>query len=185
MGRPALTRLMRDTGETALLGVLDGEADKAIYVDVVESDNPVRYTVPCGDRRELYCSAVGKCFLAFFDDAAIARYLERHTLIPHTRRTLTRPDELRAELRRVRRSGVAISDEERVEGASAVASAVLSAEGRPLAALVIGAPSARFRAHRARYSALVKAAAAELSSMLGMGRGPAASPKASVHREVG
>ncbi len=168
LGRPALIRLMRQTGETALLGVMTSEGDGATYADVVESDNPVRYTVPSGEKRELYCSAVGKCFLAFFDDISLARYLRGHTLVARTPRTITRLAELKAELRRIRQTGLAVSDEERVVGASAVAAPVLSPDGTPIAALVVGAPSARFRASRARYSNAVKEAAADLSLALGM-----------------
>src|SRR5688572_5089 len=58
--RPSLARLVEATGETALVGQLAPDADVVVYVDKAESTNPVRYTVPIGERRELYASAMGK-----------------------------------------------------------------------------------------------------------------------------
>lgn len=157
--RPLLRRLMRETGETALLGMLSSDANVAIYADKVESDNPVRYSVSITEQRELHCSAVGKCFLAFFDDDGIARYLKRHSLLAHTPKTITSRYKLREELARIRSAGVAHSEDERVIGASAVAAPIFGAEKKPIAAFVVGGPTERFRSRRRLYAKATVAAA--------------------------
>ena len=64
LARPILLRLVEATGETAVIGALAPDADLAMYLDRVESSNPIRYAVTVGERRELYCTAMGKALLA-------------------------------------------------------------------------------------------------------------------------
>src|SRR4051812_44154372 len=63
--RPVLEWLAGETGETILLGVLSEDGDEISYVDVIESDKPLRFAVRIGNRRPLYCTAAGKTMLAF------------------------------------------------------------------------------------------------------------------------
>lgn len=168
LARPFLRQLAHTTGETALVGVKASSGDVAVYVDTFESDNPVRYTVPVGEPRELYCSAVGKCILAFFDDEQLTRYLGKHRLIAHTARTITSAKRLVEELKRIRSLGIATSEDERMVGVSAVAAPVYTRGTGPLAVFVIGAPTERFRANRRDYARAVVSAAKELSRIVGL-----------------
>src|SRR5690606_28857585 len=63
--RPIMQTLVNKTGETVVLGTLASDAEMAIYVSKVESSNPIRYTVNVGERRDLYCTAIGKILLAY------------------------------------------------------------------------------------------------------------------------
>lgn len=166
LAQPLLRELARKTGETALLGVSTPAGDSAVYVDRVESDNPVRYTVAVGEVRELYCSALGKCLLAFSDEERLARYLASHRLVAHTKRTITVASQLRDELRRIRRTGIAYSEDERAVGASAVAAPVFVRDQEVIAAFVVGGPTQRFRARKRVYAEAAAAAANELTQAL-------------------
>lgn len=168
LARPLLRQLARETGETALFGVPSASRDVAVYVDTVESENPVRYTVPIGEPRDLYCSAVGKCLLAHFRDPDLARYLKGHRLVAHTERTITSASKLQEELRRIRSSGVAFSEDERMVGVSAVAAPVFARDAEPVAAFVVGGPTDRFRSHKHQYADAARAVASELSRILGL-----------------
>jgi DNA-binding IclR family transcriptional regulator len=168
LARPLLRQLARETGETALLGVPAAARDLGVYVDTVESENPVRYTVPIGESRELYCSALGKCLLAYFDEPSVARYLKAHRLARHTAKTITSPGRLLEELKRVRSTGVAFSEDERMVGVSAVAAPVFAHEPEPIAAFVVGGPTDRFRARKQAYAEAARGVAKELSRMLGL-----------------
>ncbi len=66
LARPALAKLVEATGETAVLGCFAPEGDMAVYLDRIESHNSIRYAVAVGERRELYCTAMGKVLLAHF-----------------------------------------------------------------------------------------------------------------------
>ncbi|HEY9549668.1 MAG TPA: IclR family transcriptional regulator, partial [Kiloniellaceae bacterium] len=57
-----LEELAAQTGETALLSVREGS--DVIYVDVVESASPIRYTAKVGDRRPIHTTSSGKAILA-------------------------------------------------------------------------------------------------------------------------
>src|SRR6185312_7993041 len=57
--RPILQDLATKSGETVFLVVLDHLSQRCSYADVIESANPVRYTVPTGTSRPLYSSAGG------------------------------------------------------------------------------------------------------------------------------
>jgi IclR family acetate operon transcriptional repressor len=165
--RPALEQLVRETGETGLVAVLDPTGDKTVYVDKCESTNPIRYTVPVGDRRDLYCSAVGKCFLGFFSDEKVEEYIATRKFEPMTPNTIVTRDRLRAEVRRIRNLGYAETREERVIGVDAIAAPILTAQGRMVAAITIGAPALRLRKnHRACAQAVIRAAR-QVSNVLG------------------
>src|SRR3546814_11279360 len=56
-----LESLAAETGETALLAVREHAA--VIYVDVVESSSPIRYSAKVGDRRSLFTASRGNAIL--------------------------------------------------------------------------------------------------------------------------
>src|SRR6266851_6065901 len=57
--RPILQDLAAKSGETVFLVVLDHLAQRVTYADIIDSANPVRYTVPTGTTRPLYVSSGG------------------------------------------------------------------------------------------------------------------------------
>lgn len=162
-----LEELVERTGETALLSAFAENGRLAAYLDKVESANAVRYTVPLGERRELYCTASGKALLAWSDPAWIADYLDSEPLEAFTARTIVAREPLLEELEKIRRQGYASTRDEKLVGASAVAAPVFGPDGRLLAALVVAGPSERMRASRRATAETVKDAAARLSLLLG------------------
>jgi DNA-binding IclR family transcriptional regulator len=167
IARPVLSKLVERTGETGLVGVLTSDGDSIIYIDKVESTNPVRYTVPVGDRRDLYCSAVGKCFLGFFSDDRVKRYLEGRILEAFTENTITDHRHLWAEIHRIREHEVAETKEERVLGVNALAAPIFAGPNLMVAAISIGGPSLRMTKHHQEFVQAVKQAADEVSAALG------------------
>lgn len=69
-----LDALAAETGETVLLGVREHE--HVIYVDVVESSSPIRYSAKIGDRRSLFTASSGKSILASLDPEERAAILQ-------------------------------------------------------------------------------------------------------------
>ncbi|MBL8385045.1 MAG: IclR family transcriptional regulator [Burkholderiales bacterium] len=177
--RPVLAALSAATGETAVLGALAPDAELAVYLDRVESSSSIRYAVAVGERRDLYCTAMGKALLAHFDPPRLRRYLKQVPRQRYTAATITGAAELAAELERVRRDGIARSDGERVDDASALAAPVVGDAGAVVAAILVAGPTARMRANHARNEAALRAAAAECSRLVG-GAVPAAATGAAV-----
>jgi DNA-binding IclR family transcriptional regulator len=57
-----IARIARETGETTAVAALAGTS--AIFLDVVESQQPVRYFAKIGDRVPIHASSVGRAILA-------------------------------------------------------------------------------------------------------------------------
>jgi DNA-binding IclR family transcriptional regulator len=163
LARPVLQRLADQTGETSLIGTLASDADLVMYVDKVESANPVRYTVPLGERRELYASAVGKVLLAHMAADRCDTYLRNEKLRAFTPKTITSVRTLRQEISEIREAGLALTVDERVVGVSALAAPIHGEGGRVIAAIVIAGPSERMRTALKQHKASLRAAAKSLS----------------------
>ena len=87
MARPFLEDLAATSGETALLATMAGDAPAAVYIDKVESQNTVRYMARIGERRPLYCSAIGKLLLAYLPPVKRQEYLKTTRLKALTPKT--------------------------------------------------------------------------------------------------
>jgi DNA-binding IclR family transcriptional regulator len=87
-------------------------------------------------RTNAHALALGKVALALAPPAVVERYLQAG-LQPFTSATITDPDELRDELREVRRRGFAVDREEFDDDFCCIAAAVLDRAGRLLAAIGI------------------------------------------------
>lgn len=167
LARPVLAELVERTGETALIGALAPEGNVAMYIDKVESPNPVRYTVGLGERRELYASAMGKLLLAWLEPAARNDYLRAEKLRAFTPHTITSIRTLREDLKRIRAGGIARTHSERVLGASALAAPVFGPGGAFNVGIGLAGPSDRMRAHRVVTERALREAAVRLSTLLG------------------
>ena len=165
--RPVLAGLVEASGETAVLGALAPDADLAIYLDRVESSSSIRYAVTVGERRDLYCTAMGKALLAYFEPARLKMYLKTTARQKFTPTTITGTADLLAELARVRRDGIARTNGERVSGASALAAPIFAGDGTVVAALLIAGPSERMRANAKSNERLLLQAARECTRLAG------------------
>lgn len=174
LARPFLESLAAKSGETALLATMAGDAPAAVYIDVVESDNPIRYTARIGERRPLYCSAIGKLLLAYLEPARRQEYLRTTRLKAFTPQTPVTRAALRRALDEIRSSGLSVSVDEIAEGAAGIAAPVFDRHGMVTAGLVLGATSQRVLAEQPRLAALVVDGAHELSRVMGFGGEPPA-----------
>ncbi|TDE13597.1 IclR family transcriptional regulator [Jiangella asiatica] len=137
--RPWLERLRDEVGETANLGVLDGDAVR--YVEVAESQRPVRMVSAPGSRDPIYCTALGKAIAAQLPESRVRELLEHVELKPRTAKTITTVDQFLADLASVRKRGYAVDDGENEDDGRCVAVAILGT--RLPAALSVSAPASR------------------------------------------
>jgi DNA-binding IclR family transcriptional regulator len=165
--RPALDALMRRSGESTFLTTLDADRAAVVFIDVVESEQLIRYTVTVGQRSPLHATANGKAILAFLPAAERDAILRALPLKRYTDRTVTTLPALRTALDEVRASGVSLSVDEVVKGASGVAAPVYDRDGRVAGACAIGGPTDRLRPRLRGLAADVKATARSISIVLG------------------
>ncbi len=166
IARPVLESLMEKTGETVLLGALAPSGDLAMYIEKVESQSALRYTVSLGEQRDLYSSGIGKMLLAHMPKPRQANYLRTHELVAYTPATITSKDELLEQLDEIRAQGYALTVGERVRGADAMAAPVFGRGGEVIAAIVVAGPSERMRMNRIADLEHLLIAAADLSRFL-------------------
>lgn len=135
--RRSLEALQAQCQETATLSLLVGGS--VIYVDIVESEQSIRYSAPLRVRRPLYPTSSGKCFLANMP----AR--QRDAYLNESIGEVSELHNIYAELDAVRRDGVAFNRGETVPDVFAVASPVL-VRGRAVACLSVAGPGQRIDA---------------------------------------
>ncbi|MGI8713502.1 MAG: IclR family transcriptional regulator [Solirubrobacteraceae bacterium] len=110
-------------------------------------------------RDNAHALALGKVVLALLDPTGLARYVARglKAFTPHT---IISPQELAAELERVREDGFAVDREEMAENFCCVAAPILDRRGRFVAALGLSVTANVFDAEVARLAATVMDVAA-------------------------
>jgi DNA-binding IclR family transcriptional regulator len=159
-----LQELAARTHETVHLSIFDG-AD-AVYIDKIDGVHPVRAYSRVGGRAPAHCVATGKALLAHQPSeviANVAAHLERFT--PHT---ITKPEVLYEELKRIRRDGYAINRGQWREGVGGAAAPIRDGSGAVVAAVGISGPTDRLRLKVLRdFVPFVIAAAEKISRGLG------------------
>jgi IclR family pca regulon transcriptional regulator len=139
---PHLQRLSATTGHTSNLAIRD-DTD-VILIDRIRG-RPGRYhhlefTLHVGSRIPSYCSATGKALLAFLPQPDLNDLLDRIELLPRGPRAVGSRAALMAELGQVRRTGVAINDEELESGLRSIAVPIRSRAGAVVAAVNLAIP---------------------------------------------
>jgi DNA-binding IclR family transcriptional regulator len=155
---PVLERLATGLNETVHVATLHGST--VVYVDCVESRKSERATPRTGRVLPSYATASGKALLAGLSHAEIEQIFPQ-TLAPLTSHTLVTREALLEDIARTRERGFAINENESQLGFFSCAAAVAMPDDAPPAALVIAAPSARFRKNRYRFAERVCQAAVE------------------------
>ncbi|MDY3118205.1 MAG: IclR family transcriptional regulator [Peptoniphilus sp.] len=137
--RPIMERAVRDTGESLNLGICADDA--IVMLDTVAGEEfyIMRHLIPMAP---LYCSAIGKIFLAEYEDDTLVHYLARHELIPRTLSTLTTKEDLTADLLDVVETGTAHDREEYEYGLTCMAKGVYF-EGKLIAGVSFSGPTSR------------------------------------------
>jgi DNA-binding IclR family transcriptional regulator len=93
---PVLEELARQTGETVNLSVWDGS--EAVSVQQALGASAIKHYAVPGQRNPAHCTASGKLFLAYLDEAEI-EVICRTPLESYSARTITDPSALRTEAR--------------------------------------------------------------------------------------
>jgi DNA-binding IclR family transcriptional regulator len=166
VARPAMERLVAQTGEAVFLAVLDRAW--AVYVEKVEGSHGLQLTAAIGHRAPTHCTATGTTLLASLPDAEVVRLMAEVGLPRRTARTLTEIEPLLARLAEIRRRGYAIDDGEAEDGLVGIAAPVRGNTDQVVAALAIAGPRQRLSPGRwPDLGPAVMEAAAEISAALG------------------
>ena len=175
--RDTMRGLWSETRETVILTAIDRKAQLAAYVECLDSPEFVRYVVPAGTTRPLYCSAAGQVLLAFQPESWREGYLAAVQLRKLTAKTITVRAALRRRLSEIRAGGISVSISEAVEGASGIAVPLLRGDGTVNEALLLAGPSERIERNQEALCRRVREVGAQISAALGHRTDEAASPR--------
>jgi DNA-binding IclR family transcriptional regulator len=142
-----LRQLVDEVGESCNLTALSG--DEVVYLDRVETPEPLRFYLRPGSRVPVHCSASGKIILSQFAPAQRRKLLGHAPLKQYTPKTVTGLDALEAELARARRDGFAMDDEEFLSGLICVAVLVPTGADKSNMAVAVQAPVMRLGVDKA------------------------------------
>jgi DNA-binding IclR family transcriptional regulator len=141
--------------------------DAIVYMDSARAARSEGLYFESGRRAPMYCTSIGKLFLAEMSDADLDWWLAHAALERMTPTTIVAPGSLRAVVRRVRREGWAATDGELIAGVVGCAVPIRDAAGRLVAGLGISAPSARVTSAQVQnFRPLMDAAATEIALSL-------------------
>ncbi|MFX3616662.1 MAG: IclR family transcriptional regulator [Sporolactobacillus sp.] len=107
---PELSELNEKIGETVHLGIY--ERDHVVYIKKLNGKGKIILQSRVGHTLDLYCSGMGKAFLAEQSMEVILDYLNRTPLIKKAKNTITDPEALLDDLKKIKQRGYSIDDEE-------------------------------------------------------------------------
>ncbi|WP_454731382.1 MULTISPECIES: IclR family transcriptional regulator [Cupriavidus] len=150
---PGLAEMRDQCLETVVLAKLTG--DNASYVEVLESEQSIRFIVRVGDTRPLYASAVGKALLGAMPDDERDAMIDGIAFTRRGKKSITSRAALLKDLEASRARGWYMTAGEYFDDVSAVADAMRI--GKEYYAVAIAGPSARIEAALDKHVKLITA----------------------------
>lgn len=139
--QPFLEELSHATSESTSAAVLEGT--DILYVARASSRRVMSINLGAGARLPAYCTSMGRILLAALPPTEARSILDRSDLQAYTERTKADLASLSTELAVVSAQGFAVIDQELELGLCSIAVPLHNNEGRIVAALNIGAQTAR------------------------------------------
>lgn len=140
---PYLEELRDQLNETVSVALRLGQ--QYSYVAQAVSGHSTPVTTVLGRHYPLHWGATGKAMLALVPDEELQEYISSVPLVAATPWTITDPDVLLAETRRICSLGYSVSFSEKVEGVGAVACPIRDRHGIAYGGVTIVAPELRVR----------------------------------------
>jgi len=171
IARPIMHELVAATGETALLTVYHNH--EVICTDKVETSHHVRLSLEVGARRACHAGASSKVLMAYLPEEEIKAIIQGKGLPKLCTNTITDPEDLKAELDRIRECDHAMSIEETDLGAWGVAAPIRDWKGQVAGAIGVAGPTLRYDEDKVQqHVVLCRQAAGKISSLLNASSGP-------------
>ena len=134
--QPWLDQLSEQIGQSTSVAILD--ETEVVYIARAAQKRVMAVGLMPGSRLPAHVTSLGRVLLSALPELEARALVERADLTPRTVRSLTAPDEIMAELGRVRAQGHAIIDQEVEIGLRSIAVPVFDGRGRTVAALNTG-----------------------------------------------
>ena len=135
---PYMQTIFEKTGETVNF-VVPEDVD-VVFLEKIETEDILKVSHSIGERRPMYCTAVGKAILAHMDDEKLNESIDTFEFIKFTDTTIADRDALIQELATIRTLGYAVDNYEHSPYIRCVAAPLLNSRNEPVAAMSISVP---------------------------------------------
>lgn len=167
----ALTHMRRLTdacNETSLLGVYDSMRQEMMFLAMIESSHPLRYSIDLNKWLPVHVGASGLAIMANLSSDEISMIIDRTRLAPLTSRSITERYRLEAELQKIRERGYAITRGQRTPDAVGLGAPVFGSNGEVIGDICLTLPESRFDpASEKRIAELLMACADAVTTAIG------------------
>lgn len=167
LARPFMEKIVQEVQESVYIGIL--REGNVIYLDIAETQLPVRVISRVGKDVPAYCTAIGKIQLAYSSEEEINKIYMGARLKRYTDTTVTSLPVLKKELKEVAELDYAMDREEFEQRVRCIAVPVKDYLGIPVAALSVTGPACRMNDERLveKILPVAKKYAREISKRLG------------------
>jgi IclR family acetate operon transcriptional repressor len=163
-----MRRLTDACNETSLLGVYDSMRQEMMFLAMIESSHPLRYSIDLNKWLPVHVGASGLAIMAFLSDDEISMIIDRTRLAPLTSRSITERYRLEAELQKIRERGYAITRGQRTPDAVGLGAPVFGSNGEVIGDICLTLPESRFDpASEKRIAELLMACADAVTKAIG------------------
>lgn len=161
-----MEKLHQELGEAINLIIRDG--DEAVYIEKLQSIQPVRLYTTIGRRTPLYAGACARAILSFLPPTEREDYLKRVELTAYAKGTITSEEALRHSISETRNKGYTVSFSELEDFTAAVGVPIFNHLGEVVAAISIAGIETNYaEEHLAVFIPKAKEAALDISLKLG------------------
>jgi IclR family KDG regulon transcriptional repressor len=162
---PYLQELSQSVDEAVVMANLIGHV--AFLVTMINLDHVISFK-PESSTLSLYSTGLGKIFLANMSEKELQDYVNTIVLKPRTQNTVTKVDDLKKQLKQIRKDGIAFEDEEHDLGMRTVSAPVKGWENNVIAAISVFGPSVRMTKQKMlEIAPVVKSCALKISHAMG------------------
>jgi len=165
LAKPVLIRLSKKTEETALMSIVDGLSRLCLAKEI--GTHPIHFSIEEGERRDLYLGASGKILIAYGSQYLKQEIFNKISSDHHIVEKVNGLENFKSSLKKIEKSGYAISSGEAVRDASAISVPIFNHEGSASASLSVVLPSYRLPEKKTMVLNVLKKNARTLSASLG------------------
>lgn len=132
--RHIVTEVARETNQSVGYSVLSGE--KVVNIFEIENFQPIKIGYSPGTVYPINCGSYGKTIMAFYEPwEELVEIVNKAYLPKKTPYSITEPEELLKEYKKIRKQGYSISDEEGMIGAMGVGAPIKNSKGHVVGAI--------------------------------------------------
>jgi IclR family acetate operon transcriptional repressor len=141
---PYMRRLTDACNETSLLGLYDNARQEMMFVAMVDSSHPLRYSIELNKWLPVHVGASGLGIMAFLPDEEISLIIKRTRLAPATPKSIIQPAKMEAEIEKIRERGYALTHGHRTPDAVGFGAPIYGNSGEVIGDICVTLPESRF-----------------------------------------